>query len=166
MPSCSEHIWLSGAWLMMLSWRAWQVEIDNSTFSTMILALAQALEAATSKQVGSLACDACLPASRVFPSAVLNLSYLRLQDAHDRARVLMNTLERHASSTDGGASDGDGQTQPGDLVPSNEAMVAAIRALAKQMRFKQAWEVIKSMRPLGYAHCLRQLVPLQRSHPL
>ena len=73
----------------------------------------------------------------------------------------MNTLERRGSSTEAGASEGEGQTQSGDLLPSNAAMVAAIRALAKQMRFKQAWEVIKSMRPLGYAQCLRQLGPLQ-----
>ena len=57
-----------------------------------------------------------------------------------------------------GTSAGESQTQAGDLLPSNAAMVAAIRALAKKMHFKQAWEVIKSMRPLGYAQCFDSLL--------
>ena len=90
------------------------------------------------------------------PWRASELPHVHSQDAHDRARVLMNTLERRGATTEDGA---EGEQQAGALAPSNEALVAAIRALAKQMRFKQAWEVISSMRPLGCAHCLQAVWP-------
>lgn len=127
----------------------------------MILALAQALEAATSKQVQrSLTRAACLQPA---PWRASELPHVHSQDAHDRARVLMTTLERRGATTEDGA---EGEQQAAALAPSNEALVAAIRALAKQMRFKQAWEVISSMRPLGCAPCRGSLTHIDSIIPM
>lgn len=88
----------------------------------------------------------------------LSLSGLHAQDAYDAARVLTNTIERRGGPT--GADDA-----AGDLTASHDAMAGATRALAKQMRFKQAWEVIKSMRSLGYVQrCTEPHLPLLIVH--
>ena len=106
-----------------------QVELDDDAFSTTILALAQALEGATSKQVQLIVACAASP----HWSMGLNPPNVRSQEANDRTRVLMDSLERRGAPSEASAAEDDGQPH-GGLLASNDALVAATRALAKQMR--------------------------------
>ena len=107
------------------------VKPDGATFSTVLLALAQTLETASNSQVRAP------PAAS--PPAHLADQSVRCdgtQDVNDRARVLSTQLELAAE---------EGHR------PSYDALVTATRAFAKQRRFRQAWDVIRTLRPNGCA---------------